>query len=230
MIKAPLILWNYFFSTYNKEKTAIQGPWQKLPRSHWHFYIRYISDNTLIVLLSSLRGCAAVAATWQVENIFCGGCQEVHSGVRLRSQRWLLGVLCVCVWVCRTKKEKKKVSLQILEDDGGGTRLLLRVPGRHNQVGPGGLGLPRPSNTQPLLNGTEVIEGLEWGWWHGVWQRIIIWVWYKYLSCKPVMRLGVSAKDSSPLNPPDCRHCERGVSLVQHMEGLPNPPAKKGGE
>lgn len=100
------------------------------------------------------------------KNIFCGGCQEVHSGVRARWQRWILAKLCVCARVCVCVclcacLQDPKTRGEILEDDGGGTRLLLRVPGRHNQVGPGGPRLPRPTNSQLLLNGTEVIEGLQ---------------------------------------------------------------------
>lgn len=125
------------------------------------FCIRYISDNTVIVFLTSLSGCTAVvpADVTSPKHFSAAPVRKCTVGCDHALASGSVCVCCVCMCVCTVPK-KNAVSLQILEDDGG-TRLLLRVPGRHNQVGPGGPRLPRPPNTQLLLNGTEVIEGLE---------------------------------------------------------------------
>lgn len=53
----------------------------------------------------------------------------------------------------------------------------------------GSPGLPRPPGHAGRLDGKEVMEGLRWGWWHGVCDRVIIYLWYNYLSCKDLMWL-----------------------------------------
>lgn len=52
----------------------------------------------------------------------------------------------------------------------------------------GSRGCPGPLNTQAGSMGKTLWRG----WWHGVWQRVIIYLWYNYLSSKDWMSLGSS--------------------------------------
>lgn len=97
--------------------------------------MRYISNNALIVLLPWRRDKSKTFSVAAVRKCTVG----CNTGV----------CVSVCVCVCVQEPPKK---VEILEKDGGGKRL--QVPGRPNQVRPGGLVLLLPI-------GTEVPEGFE---------------------------------------------------------------------
>lgn len=104
---------------------------------------------------------------------------------------WFMERVCVRVFVCYTKM---KLSIGLCRDLAA-----FLCYWRHNQVRPGGLWLSWPRNTQHCSMGRKLLGGWGWNWWHGVWQRLIIWVRYKCLSCKAVMLLSLSGKIYSRL-------------------------------
>lgn len=107
--------------------------------------------------------------------IISAGCLQACSGGALHSDCWLVRIVASCTTAAPTPEAN------------GGTGSLPCVTGHAIRQDRGVSGAaPAPWTHRPAPR-ERSYGGLGWGWWHGVCDRVSIYLWYNYFSSKDLM-------------------------------------------